>query len=157
MGRKRWRLGLVVVAGLLFGAGTYWFAPWKLVVDERVAEAAPAAPRVIAGGLFRGLEHETSGSAMVLESGGGLMLRLEDLRTSNGPDLAVILSPTAASEDSWTAYGQGDIVVLGALKGNLGSQNYTLPAGIELGRYRSAVIWCRRFHVAFGAAPLSAR
>ena len=145
---------LLLAGALLFAGGTWWFAPWKLLVDDRVAEAAPGAPRVVAGGAFRSLEHATSGSAQLLDTDGGVVLRLEDLRTSNGPDLVVILSPTPASDDSWTAYGKGETLFLGELKGNLGSQNYALPAGADLTRYRSAVIWCRRFGVAFGAAPL---
>ena len=146
---------LLVVGVILFAVGAWWFAPWKLVIDEQVVEAAPAAPRVIGGGAFRSLEHETTGQAAIIEADGGRVLRLEDLKTSNGPDLVVILSQTPASDDSWTAYGKGDILVLGPLKGNLGSQNYAVPAGVDLGRYRSAVIWCRRFSVAFGAAPIS--
>ena len=33
-------------------------------------------------------------------------------------------------------------------------QNYPLPDRLDLG-YRSVVIWCARFHVSFGAAPLT--
>ena len=43
----------------------------------------------------------------------------------------------------------------GALKGNVGDQNYDLPAGVDLTVYRSVTIWCRRFSVNFGTAPLS--
>ena len=43
---------------------------------------------------------------------------------------------------------------LGELKGNVGSQNYAIPADLELQQFESAVIWCKRFSVPFGAAPL---
>jgi len=46
-------------------------------------------------------------------------------------------------------------VDLGGLKGNLGSSNYLIPAGTDLSGFRSAVIWCRRFSVGFGVAPLN--
>jgi len=36
-----------------------------------------------------------------------------------------------------------------------GSQNYAIPAGTDLLAFKSAVIWCRRFVVGFGVAPLS--
>jgi hypothetical protein len=162
----RWVRAHRSMSAVLFtaaGAGMaflfYWFAPWKLFVDEAVQEALPvaraeAAPKVLASGAFRALEHATSGTAKILEAGGTRTLRLEDLATSNGPQLVVILSPTPATDDSWTAYGEGDIVELGPLKGNLGSQNYEIPAGVDLSRYRSAVVWCKRFSVAFGAAPI---
>jgi hypothetical protein len=48
-----------------------------------------------------------------------------------------------------------DIVDLGRLQGNLGDQNYAVPAEVDLSRYRSLVIWCDRFNSAFGAAPLA--
>ena len=41
------------------------------------------------------------------------------------------------------------------MKGNIGAQNYEVPAGTDLGRYRTVVIWCVRFSVAFGAAELT--
>jgi Electron transfer DM13 len=83
---------------------------------------------------------------------GRRFLRLEKLRTSNGPDLFVYLSAAAADgpRDSF----DDDFVSLGRLRANRGSQNYVIPAGVSLDRYRSVVIWCRRFTYAFGAAAL---
>jgi hypothetical protein len=43
---------------------------------------------------------------------------------------------------------------LGPLKGNRGNQNYTIPAGTDLTKFQSAVMWCRRFLVGFAVAPL---
>lgn len=50
-------------------------------------------------------------------------------------------------------YGR-DFVELGKLKGNICNQNYEIPAGTDLSRYRNAVIWCKRFNVGFGVATL---
>jgi hypothetical protein len=161
-----------------------WFQPQKLFLDQKVNEALPgvvespgapaeplptastappaAAPRqslaapkltVLAGGSFRSLEHGTTGKAMVLRrSDGSLFLRFDDLNTSNGPDLHVYLSQIPASND-WHAYGER-YVDLGKLKGNIGDQNYALPKDIDLSKYRSAVVWCKRFAVGFGVAAL---
>ena len=85
--------------------------------------------------------------------GGSVILRLERLSTSNGPDLRVYLSRVSASSELH-AYRTG-FIDLGALKGNQGSQNYAIPAGTDLSAFKSAVIWCRRFAVGFGVAPLS--
>jgi hypothetical protein len=41
------------------------------------------------------------------------------------------------------------------LKGNIGDQNYELPANADLAKYRAVTIWCKRFSVNFGTAPLS--
>ena len=50
---------------------------------------------------------------------------------------------------------KGTWLELGPLKGNKGDQNYTIPTGTDLTKYPSVVLWCKRFSVAFGAAPLT--
>ena len=155
-GRSRRAKVLVVglVALALAGAGAVaWFQPHKLVVDQRVDEAPPGTVTV-AGGRFRSLGHTTSGRAAVLEADGGRrFLRLDELRTSNGPDLFVYLSATPA--DGPRDAFDDEFLSLGRLKANQGSQNYEIAAGARLDRYRSVVIWCRRFTYAFGAADLA--
>jgi hypothetical protein len=47
-------------------------------------------------------------------------------------------------------------VDLGTIKGNIGDQNYALGSDLDLSKYRTVSIWCKRFAVNFGAAPLSA-
>lgn len=158
-----------------------WFQPQKLFIDQTVDEAAvtlvpaatsapaaaaetpapaaptpaptpaapvPAAPMTVASGSFRGLEHPTSGTAILQRlPDGAHVLRLEDFRTSNGPDVRVYLSAT-------TDY-DADFVELGKLKGNIGNQNYDVPAGTDVGRFKYAVIWCKRFSAGFGVATLA--
>ena len=125
-----------------------------VLVDSDTRTTAPRGPEVLRSGSFRSLEHATTGKAIVLRRpGGSLILRLERLNTSNGPDLRVYLSRIPASSDLH-AYRTG-FIDLGALKGNRGSQNYLIPAGTDLSAFKSAVIWCRRFVVGFGVAPLS--
>jgi hypothetical protein len=46
-------------------------------------------------------------------------------------------------------------VELGPMKGNIGDQNYDIPATVDLANYRTVTIWCRRFSVNFGSAPLT--
>jgi len=36
----------------------------------------------------------------------------------------------------------------------VGDQNYEVPEDVDLSRYRTVVLWCVRFGVPFGAAPL---
>jgi hypothetical protein len=47
-----------------------------------------------------------------------------------------------------------DYIDLGFLKGNIGDQNYDLPAGVDLSQYNSVVIYCLPFHVVFSTATL---
>jgi hypothetical protein len=163
-------LGVLLVAGVVFVV--LWFEPHKLFIEETVNEALPTSeptveersstsaddetdePRVLAAGSFSSLEHETTGDARIVEiADGRRFLRFEGLSTSNGPDLRVYLSEIPASDD-WYAYGER-YVDLGELKANLGDQNYEIPEGLDLSRFESAVIWCRRFTVGFGVAGLS--
>jgi hypothetical protein len=84
------------------------------------------------------------------------VLRFVDFATSDGPDLQVYLlgKATAASRDDLDAAGY---VSLGALKGNIGEQNYEIPEGVDLSRYAAVSIWCRRFGVNFATAVLASR
>jgi len=121
---------------------------------DRPPASRPPTLQVLAQGEFRSLEHSSSGTAKLLRlPNGARYLRFEDLDTSNGPDLVVYLSPKQAS-DEWGGWDEGAYLDLGSLKGNVGNQNYLLPANTDLSKYESAVIWCRRFKVGFAVAPL---
>jgi hypothetical protein len=85
---------------------------------------------------------------------GKRILRLSGFETSNGPDVRVLLIAAADAADNDTVKN-GRPVELGKLKGNLGDQNYDVPASIDLDEYRAATIWCNRFGVNFGTAPLT--
>ncbi|MGQ0840490.1 DM13 domain-containing protein [Actinokineospora sp.] len=119
-----------------------------------IAKAKPAGPTVLASGAFVTQEHKTTGTARVLEQNGERLLRLEGLSTSDGPDLHVWLSDATAGGE-WGKYDDGRYVKLGKLKATDGNQNYAIPADADLSGLRSVVIWCDRFNVAFGSAPLA--
>ena len=110
--------------------------------------------RVLAVGEFEDAEHATSGSARILElADGRQFLRLEGFDTSDGPDLKVWITDQP-SGGSWGSYDDGRYVALGDLKATRGNQNYEIPAAAKLGGLTSVVIWCDRFNVAFGTAPV---
>ena len=87
--------------------------------------------------------------------GGRQVLRLSGFSTSNGPDVRVYLVAANDATDNETVTKAG-FVELGKLKGTQGDQNYDIPAGLDLQKYRAVTIWCRRFSVNFGTAPLAA-
>src|SRR3989475_7478080 len=167
--RKSILVGTVVVAA---AALWYLFRPDALVISKTVNERLPAAehsmsarpespgmiaeePVKLAGGRFHTNAHETHGVATIYRlSDGHRVLRLTQFATSNGPDVRVYLV-AAGDVQSEDAAKQAGLVDLGALKGNIGDQNYDVPAGLDLNRYRAVSIWCRRFSVNFGAAPLA--
>ena len=161
--KRRWLIGGAIAAAVVVALVAFvlvYFQPQKLFIDEHVDEALPAAqegaeaPVAERSGMFVSREHTTSGTATIYRGPDGRrFLRLDDLHTSNGPVLVVYLSsnPAHGPEGAF----DDDYVDLGGLKGNIGDQNYELPAGVDLGRYPSVVIWCDRFDAAFGAADLT--
>jgi hypothetical protein len=122
--------------------------------------AAPAAPATEFTGTFISHEHSTTGTVQILRlADGSRVLRLENLDTSNGPDLKVVLSDAAVKpgKAGWHVFDDNVHVKLAGLKGNKGSQNYVIPADVDLADFRSVSIWCDRFNVSFGAAELRAQ
>lgn len=107
-------------------------------------------------GKFQGKVHKTEGRATVYQEGDGkLVLRLTNFKTSNGPDVHVILVATKdTNDDAHSLKSNTERIELGKLKGNEGDQNYEIPAGTDLMRFRAVSIYCERFDANFGVAPL---
>lgn len=108
-------------------------------------------------GTFHGKVHNTSGRATIYkEANGQLILRLTNFKTSNGPDVHVVLiAAKDAADDANFLKSSTARVELGLLKGNEGDQNYDIPAGTDLSKFQTVSIYCERFNANFGAAPLS--
>jgi hypothetical protein len=151
-------IAIVALMLVAFG-GWYAFRPERLFVNVKVNEQFPTAsaaarPAVLASGGFHGVAHETKGVATVYQlPDGKKTLRLSDFQTSNGPDVQVYLVAAEDASDNDTVTRAG-FVPLGALKGNVGDQNYELPGDVDLSKYKAVTIWCRRFGVNFATAPL---
>jgi len=161
--KKFWiGIGLVVLA-----IAWYAFRPELLFINNSVAESFPVAsvaattpdagsdPKQLAMGQFKGYAHETQGNADVYEVNGKRVLRLTNFKTSNGPDVHVYLVAAPDVKDDATVKRAG-FIDLGSMKGNTGDQNYDVPATVDLATYQAVTIWCARFNVNFGTAPLMA-
>lgn len=153
MTRRRWVLLAAAAAAVV---GWYLFRPERLFINTTVAEAfADTMSATVATGAFHSNAHETKGQATIYRLvDGRLVLRLTEFETSNGPDVQIYLVAASDVNDNETVTRAG-FVSLGAMKGNRGDQNYDIPAGIDLTQYRAVTVWCRRFSVNFGTAPLS--
>lgn len=141
-------------------------APEPAPAGPTAAEPGPTSPgpdpEPEAVQLFRGElishEHQTSGTVRVIRlADGSRVLTLENLATSDGPDIHVWLAaaPVIPGDDGWYVFDDQPRVDLGQLKGNLGNQVYPVPAGVDLDSLPSVTLWCERFAVSFGAAALS--
>ena len=150
----------VTVFVLLIGGFAAWYAfrPERIFINQRVNEQFPtsaAATNQVASGQFHSGAHETRGMASVFQlADGKKTLRLTNFATSNGPDVHVYLVAAADAKDNDTVT-KAEVVDLGSLKGNIGDQNYDLPANADLAKYHAVTIWCKRFSVNFGTAPLN--
>ncbi len=183
MGKPRRRIILALASAaflVLLVAGMGLFQPWRLFtsssIDEpltpRPAATAPAVPTpvpaisapvataaalpaVLATGPFQSQEHPTSGSASLVQlPDGSHVVRLENLASSDGPDVKVWLSDREAGGD-WFKYRSGRFLDLGPVKATHGNQNYAVPPGTDLSGLDTVVLWCDRFSVAFGSAALA--
>lgn len=157
---------IATIATVVAVAGWAAFRPELLFVNKKVNETLPGAsaqsasmkadtPVALASGSFRGIAHETKGTATIHRLADGKhVLRLTNFSTSNGPDVHVYLVAAKDAGDNATVQSAG-FIDLGSIKGNEGDQNYELPANTDLNKYQAVTIWCARFHVNFGTAPLT--
>lgn len=130
--------------------------PDKMMTEPMPEMVSNTQPLLVGQGQFKDADsfHKGSGQAALYQlADGSHTLRFEEFSVTNGPDLHVILSshpaPTS-SEEVMQGY-----LDLGSLKGNIGSQNYTLPAGTDVSQFKSVVIYCQPFQVVFATALLS--
>ena len=128
-------------------------------VDESMPEmpAAQGSPVRLKGGAFRDGDrfHKGSGQALIYDlPDGSRVLRFENLEVTNGPDLRVILATVADPDSSEDVHAAG-YIELDKLKGNVGNQNYPIPADADVDSFRSVVIYCKPFRVVFAVANLS--
>lgn len=77
-----------------------------------------------------------------------------DFEVGPGPKYHVYLVPRATVRSSGDLSGEM-FVDLGRLRAFKGSQNYAIPAGVDVARYRSVVIWCEQFSVLISPADLA--
>lgn len=147
-------ISIVVIVGI-----GYWLIS-SLFIDKRVQESVEEIMgtgdslgsndelETVRTGQFIDADnfHKSEGTATLLKIGKKYFIRLEDnFKTTNGPDLYVYFGKNGQYDSS---------AQLGRLKGNMGSQNYEVPAEIDPMQFDEVWIWCRAFSVAFGHAKL---
>ena len=142
-----------MMTGVMQNMTPEMMAQMGAMMPEMMAASGPVA---VKRGTFRDADsfHQGEGSATLYAlPDGSHVLRFEDFRVTNGPDLRVLLATHPDPQGRNEVTGQG-YVELGKLKGNIGNQNYPLPEGLSPDDYGSVVIYCKPFHVVFSVAPL---
>lgn len=90
--------------------------------------------------------HPASGVVRIVRNAEETILRYENYKTINGPDVRVYLAKDLAAKE---------YVDLGPIKGTEGNINYTVPKGVDISQYRYALTWCEDFSVLFNSAEIS--
>ncbi len=144
---------IIVAVAVIAGISIVYASP--LFYDTEINESIPSTmkediPKSYDGifvGVNDGVHNAEGQSKVIFLDDGREILRLEDFKSTNGPDLYVYLS---------TDIDATDIINLGKLKANVGNQNYDIPEGTDLEKYNKVLIWCKSFSVLFGSSKLTA-
>ena len=148
-----------IVGVIIIGIGYYLVSPlWRTMkLDESLPQAEVQPPAVAGSGevvpspastvlkeaVLVARAHDVMGKALLIQVGGQEIVRFENLKTINGPDLHIYLSAGLNADD---------VVDLGPIRATEGNVNYAIPEGTDTNKYRNVLIWCRPFGVLFSYA-----
>jgi hypothetical protein len=145
---------LGIAGGFALGVFVY---PYIFLADIVATEKVDDKParKIVATGTFI---HANPGDP--IHYGKGKVTAYQDLvhlegdfEVGPGPKFHVYLVPEKNVIPS-TNVARTMFVDLGRLKAFKGSQNYPVPAGVDLAKYGSVVIWCEQFGVLISPAAL---
>lgn len=167
---RPWVRGTFLACSVAAAFAFYWTSVRDTVVDEEIVTGVPAsrgglpaggdplAPQpepvemtrqnvVELTGPVRPEGHDADGTARVVRlAAGGRRLTLSDgFEIDPGPQVRVYLATDAGGET---------FKDIGALKGSKGTQQYAIPAGVDLARYDTVVFWCVPFSQSLASAAL---
>lgn len=135
-----------VVILLVAGALYYFISP---IFDVRVVNDLPVVGEdtlIDGGSEVRGTQgHPAEGEMKVFHNGSHHVIRFEDFKTINGPQLHVYLAKDLEATE---------FIDLGPIRGTEGNVNYSVPADVNLEDYKYVMHWCVPFKVLFNYAEL---
>lgn len=114
------------------------------VVMEKI-ELMPSQASFVAQGDFMPRFHGVEGAALLIEDNKKHIVRFENFKTDNGPQLHIYLSSDLSNDD---------FVDLGPIKATKGNVNYSIPEGTDINKYRYVLVWCKPFGILFSYADL---
>ncbi|MGJ8726432.1 MAG: DM13 domain-containing protein [Roseibacillus sp.] len=104
-------------------------------------------------GTWTKKENTINGTWTISDKGGKKQISLKGFKTATAPDLKIFLSPSSISAVTSKNATKGAVLVA-KLKSSKGDQTYTLPAGIDLSKYKSVIIHCEKYSKLWGAGKL---
>lgn len=117
-----------------------------LVVFMSIGNAHAGSMKVVSGEFTGASDHVTSGNVSVVEKDGNMMLVLApDFSLDGAPD------PKLGFGISGEYDPKGKVA---HLKKKSGSQEYMIPAGIDVSKYDEIYVWCEKYSVPLGVAKL---
>jgi hypothetical protein len=118
-------------------------------LDNAAARSLVAKGRFIHANPSDPIHHGTGGVSAYRD-----LVRVEnDFVVAPGPKYHVYLVPDKTVTPD-TKVPQTAFVDLGRLRAFRGSQNYSVPAGVDITKFGSVVIWCEQFGVLISPAAL---
>ena len=115
-------------------------------VFTNLDQTMPDSSALLAEGDFKPSAHEVLGTALLINTSTGKILRFEDFETINGPELHIYLA---------SSLGDEDIIDLGIIKATRGNVNYEISSDIDTDTYNKVLVWCKPFRVLFSYAELT--
>ena len=157
-----WRWLTVFLLGGLLGTGFgvalgFFLFPFVFPPPEAMERLTQAeASKLVAKGTFIHANpsdpvHYGKGGVSVYQN---VVFLHDDFQVGPGPAFHVYLVPNANIRDAGQVTGTM-FVDLGGLRAFKGSQKYAIPAGVDLTKFPSVVIWCEQFSVLISPADLS--
>ncbi|NCC33065.1 MAG: hypothetical protein EOM24_13785 [Chloroflexia bacterium] len=126
---------------------------------EPTVPVEPTEPIALARGSFTFIDrlHWAEGQATIYQlPDGSRILRLENFKAQNGPDLRIGIAGHPMPRSSAELHDTGPgYIEFERLTANEGNQNYAIPADLNLDGFMSVVIYCRAFSTVFSTAELT--
>jgi len=128
-------------------------------VAQAQTPLAPTAVHQVAqvnlpSGDFIKKRKSIKGSWSVVQENGQTIIRFaDDFKTKNGPDLKIFLSPQTIQAVNGKTATAGS-VNLGVLKSTKGTQDYVVPAGVNLENFNSVLVHCEAYSILWGGGAL---
>ena len=114
------------------------------ILLNNTVDTTVAIPRNT-GTFMNGPYGSVTGMATVYSQNGNLVLALQNMNISNGPQLHVYISKEVQPVN---------FIDLGPLQSTMGNQLYNIPENPDFSQYQYALVHCKKYNHLFGSARL---